>query len=521
MLDTLVRNGKVIDGSGAPYLSIDVGIAGSEIVYMGKGGAPEAAQVIDAKGKIVCPGFIDIHTHADTAVMRWPQREAKIPQGITTEVFSNCGGGVAPVNEKGRRHLMEFDSKGVKTLGFDWLSVAEYFAHIPPAATNTAYLVPHGALRVSAMGYDARYATDDEIAVMKALLEEGMADGAFGMSTGLAYVPMSSCDTREVADLSKVVARCGGFLADHMRNYREKVKESVDETIQIARESDVPIELSHYQAYGVINWGRGEELGRWIAGARDQGCDITFDSYPYDFSSGGFRSTIPAKYQEGGAEALVERLKDPAVRQALRHEIGTITTYDLNRLVIIGVKHPDLKQFVGRRLPDCAKEHGKDNVDFLCDCIIKDLGVNHINYQGNADDVKILAQSPYQMVGSDAGDAPKGTSKPHPRNYGTFPRFLRLFVKEEQALTWEQAVYKMSGFPAWRLGLYRRGILKPGFAADVLVIDPETVTDRNTTIDPEIESDGIDWMIVNGQIEIAEGKITGRLGGRVLKRGKD
>jgi N-acyl-D-amino-acid deacylase len=523
MLDILIKNGKVIDGTGAPYHYAGVGIASGEIAYVGSGacGPTEARITVDARGQVVCPGFIDIHSHADTVVLRSPPRVPKITQGVTTEVFSNCGGGMAPVNQKGRQHLLEYGSAKRRDIGFDWLSVREYLKKIPPTGVNIAYLVPHGALRVSAMGYEARHATGQEIEVMCALADEGMADGAFGMSTGLAYVPMQSCETREVIELSRVVARRGGLLADHMRNYREKVRESVDETTLIAREAGIPIQLSHYQAFGVINWGRGAELAQWIADAREAGLDITFDSYPYDFSAGGLKNTIPARYHDQGAKGLVACLADPATRQALRTEIGTVTTYDLSRLMIVGVTNPALAQFVGKRLPEAAQMVGKDTLDFLCDALIQDTGISHINFQGNAEDVKILARSPYQMVGSDSGDVVKGEGLPHPRLYGTFPRFLKLFVRDEPILTWEQAIHKMSGFPAWRLGLIRRGQIRPGFAADIVVLDPARVEDRATMLVPEEVSSGIDWVIVNGVIEVERGQVTGDLGGRVLRKGVD
>jgi dihydroorotase/N-acyl-D-amino-acid deacylase len=341
------------------------------------------------------------------------------------------------------------------------------------------------------------------------------------MSTGLAYVPMASCATEEVVALCRVVAKHGGFLATHMRNYREKLKESVEETLAVARETGIPVEIAHYQAFGVINWGRGPELAQWIADARNSGVDVTFDSYPYEYSAGGLKNTIPAKYHAQGAAGLVACLSDPAVREALAHEIGTITTYDLERLMIVGVDNPELQRFVGVKLPDGAAAEHKGLIDFLCDVLVKDTGIRHINFQGSAPDVRILAQSPYQMVGSDSSDTVKGEEKPHPRLWGTFPRFLKLFVRDESLLTWEQAIYKMTGLPAWRIGLTKRGVLRLGAHADIVVLDPGKVADNATMTSPEELSSGIDWVIVNGAVELAKGEITGNLGGRVLKKGVD
>jgi len=519
LLDILIKGARLIDGSGAPWRWADVGIYEGKIVYVGLGDEPDAKRAIHAKGMIVCPGFIDIHSHADTAVLRDPRRIPKITQGVTTEVYSNCGHGIAPVTEMGKKLLLEDDPATYGQTGFAWMSVAEYLDKVHSPAVNVAYLVPHGTLRLSVMGYDARPASKHEIEKMCALLKEGMQDGSFGLSTGLAYVPMSSCTTDEIAALSKVAAESGGFLATHMRSYREKVEECYDEMCHVAETTGIPVEISHYQAFGVCNWGRGAELDEWIHKARQRDLDITFDSYPYDFSAGWLRNTIPPKYFEGGAQALNKALRDPAVRKALAREIGTVTPYDLNRLAIAGVNVPELEHLVGKTLPQAADECGKHVLDFLCDTLIQDPQVAHVNFQGNADDAKTLARSEFQMVGSDSIDLLPGQGKPHPRLWGTFPRFFRLYVKEDQVLSWEQAIYKMTGFPAWRLGLGTRGIIRPGYAADIVVFDPTSIQDNATIESPELASNGIEFLIVNGTIEIDAGRITEQRGGQVLKRG--
>ncbi len=520
MLDVLIRHGRVIDGSGAPWFRADVGIKDGVIVYMGSDEPPEALKQIDATGKFVCPGFIDIHSHADISIIRSPEREPKITQGVTTEVFSNCGGGIAPVTAKSKQLLLEYNKK-LRFVDFDWFSTEEYLSRIDGAGVNVAYLVPHGVLRIAAMGYDARHATREEIQVMCDLARAGMADGAFGLSTGLAYVPMSSSATEEIVEICKVVADHGGFVASHMRNYREKVTEGVDEMLCTARESGIPMHIAHYQAYGVCNWGRGEELRAWIDDARNSGLDVTFDSYPYDFSAGGLKNTIPAKYHDRGAQGLAEYLKQPEVRKALQHEIGTVTTYDLERLTIVGVTNPELSEFIGKSLPEGAEIRGQSVIDFLCDVLIQDTAISHVNFQGNAADVRVLARSAYHMVGSDSSDVVRGEARPHPRLYGTFPRFLRMFAAEDSLLTWESAINKMTGLPAWRLGLSKRGLLKRGMAGDVVVFDPETIRDKATMLDPEQPAEGIEWVLVNGVIELAESKMTQCKAGKVLRRGMD
>lgn len=518
MLDLLIKNGRVIDGSGTPWYNGSVGICGDSIVFITSGQTPDAYTTIDASGRIVCPGFIDIHTHTDTAVIRDPQRLPKLTQGVTTEVVQNCGVGVAPVSENARKLLLEAGPEAYEGIGFGWLRLSEYMDAIPTAAVNIACLVPHATLRLGAMGYAARPATPGEIGQMCDLLKEGMSDGAFGLTTGLTYVPMVSALTEEILGLCKTTGRAGGFLASHIRNQRETVRESIEEMALVAREADMPVHIAHYQAFGEMNWGRGPELQEWIVGARDSGLDLTFDSYPYDFSAGWLRNTIPPKYTNEGIPGMVKHLRDPLVRQALRHEIGTVTPYDLNRLSITGVNSPQLEEYIGMRLPKIAESLGKDNVDFLADLLIEDPGVAHVNFQGNAEDVRFLVTSDFHMVGSDSIDLLPGRGRPHPRLWGAFTRFLRLYVREERVLSWEKAIYKMTGFPAWRLGLDRRGMLKPGFAADVVILDPTAVSDQASLQSPEAPSTGIEWVIVNGVVQMAHSKVTGLMGGQVLRR---
>ena len=519
MFDTIIRGGKVIDGSGTPWFYADVGIVGGKIVAVARDLQGEARKVIDAKSKFVCPGFIDIHSHADTAILRSPGRVPKVTQGVTTEVFSNCGLGGAPVNEAGRAALLEYTSEDYEGLDFNWLRVSEYLDRIPKAGVNTAYLIPHGAARSSAMEYAARPATKAEIDVMRGLVKEGMEDGAFGLSTGLAYVPMSSSVPDEIVSLCEVVGKYGGFLASHMRDYREGIVESIDEMNRAANESGVPVQVSHYAASGAYHLGHGKQFEQYIIDAREQGYDLTYDSYPYHFSAGFTRNTIPAKYHNDGVVGLVKCLKDPGLRDTLRKEVGVLTNYDIEKLVITSVAKPQLRHLIGKSLPDGAKEAGKDILDFLCDTLAEDPSIGHANFSGNLEDMEILAKSPLHMVASDSIDVVPGRGKAHPRLYGTFTRFLRMYVKETPLLTWEQAIWKMTGFPAWRLGLQNRGAVKAGACADLVVLDPSEVTDRATLESPELTSLGIEWVMVNGVVEVASGKVTGDLGGVVLRKG--
>jgi N-acyl-D-amino-acid deacylase len=519
LFDTIIRGGKVIDGTGAPWFYADLGIVGDRIVAVARNLYGDAKRVIDATGKFVCPGFIDIHTHTDTAILRAPERLPKVTQGVATEVFSNCGLGVAPLNEAGREALLNYGGKDFAGLDFDWLRVSEYLNKIPPAGVNTAYLIPHGALRVSAMGYAARPATEAEIDIMRLLAKEGMEDGAFGMSTGLAYVPMSSSVTEEVTRISDVVSRHGGFLASHLRNYREGIKDSIDEMVTVAKETGIPVQVSHYAASGDYHKGHGKQFLQYITDARQQGCDLTYDSYPYEYSGGRLRNTIPAKYHDGGIDGLVRCLKDPTLRYALKREVGVLTNYDLTKLMIISVANPGLEHLLGKRLSEGAKEAGKDILAFLCDTLAEDPHVGHANFVGNTEEMRILAASPYQMVGSDSSDVSPGRNKAHPRLYGTFPRFIRMYVKETALMSWEQAIWKMTGFPACRMGLSFRGHLRPGFYADIVVVDPDEITDRASLESPELTCLGIDYVLVNGVLEFAEGVTSGDLGGIVLRKG--
>ncbi len=519
MYDTIIRGGKVIDGSGTPWFYSDVAVSGDKVVGVARDLQGEARAVIDAKGKFVCPGFIDIHSHADTAILRSPGRAPKVTQGVTTEVFSNCGLGGAPVNSAGRAALLDYTPGDYEGIDFNWLRVSEYLERIPKAGVNVAYLIPHGAARASAMGYATRPATKPEIDVMRGLIKEGMEEGAFGLSTGLAYVPMSSSEPDEIVSLCEVVGKYGGFLASHLRNYSEGIVDSLNEMAEAARVGGVPVQVSHYAAAGAYHRGHGKQFEQYIIDAREQGYDLTYDSYPYHFSAGFTRNTIPAKYHNGGIEGLVRCLEDPALRPAIRSEIGVLTKYDVEKLVITNVGKPELRHLVGRRLSDSAKEAGKDTKDFLCDMLALDPSIGHANFNGNLEDMRILAASPLHMVASDSIDVVPGRGKTHPRLYGTFTRFLRMYVKETPLLTWEQAIWKMTGFPAWRLGLRNRGVIREGASADLVVLDPGTVTDRATLESPELTSLGIEWVMVNGVMEVEAGKVSGNLGGMVLRKG--
>ena len=516
MFDTIIRGGKVIDGTGAPWFYADVGIVDGKVVAVARDLPGEAKKAIDAKGKFVCPGFIDIHSHADTAILRSPGRVPKVTQGVTLEVFSNCGLGGAPVNEKGRTALLDYVPEDYEGLDFSWLRVSEYLDTIPKPGVNVAYLIPHGAVRTSAMGYDMRPATKSEIDVMRGLVKEGMEDGAFGLSTGLAYVPMSSSAPDEIVSLSEIVGKHGGFVASHLRNYRaSNIVGSIGEMVEAARVGGAPVQISHYAASG----GRGKLFEGYISDARDRGYDLTFDSYPYHFAAGFTRNTIPAKYHNDGVEGLVRSLKDPGLRDTLRREVGVLTTYDLTKLVITNVGKPELLHLVGKKLTESAEAAGKDVLDFLCDILAEDPSIGHANFSGSLEDMKVLAKSPLHMVASDSIDVVPGRGKTHPRLYGTFTRFLRMYVKETPLLTWEEAIWKMTGFPAWRLGLSNRGVVRKGASADLVVLDPAEVSDRATLESPDLTSVGIEWVIVNGVIEVADGEITGDMGGKVLRKG--
>jgi N-acyl-D-amino-acid deacylase len=526
MLDLLIRGGRVIDGAGNPWYRADVGISGDRIAAVGRV-AEQAARTIEADGLFVCPGFVDMHTHSDLQLLVNPPHEAKVHQGVTLEVLGEDGLSYAPVTDEVLDQLrgqLAGWNDDPPDFDWSWRSVGEYLDRLDSdgIAVNAVYLAPHGTIRMCAMGYDDRPPTEDELAHMKRLLAEALEQGAVGLSTGLTYTPGMYADDDEIVSLLEVVHEHGGYYTPHHRNYGRRALEAYADCIEIARRSGVPLHLAHAHLGYPINKGKAPELLAMIDRARDDGIEVTLDTYPYLAGATYLHAFLPSWMHVGGSAATIERLRDPDLRERLRvemedegcdgfHEIPM----DWSIVVISGARLPENREWIGLSVADAAARAGARPIDFVCDLLADEsLGVSCVSHSGNEENVRTTMTHWSHTVGSDGilvGD------RPHPRSYGTFPRYFAVYVRELGILTWEQAVRKMTSLPAQILRLPDRGLLRPGMVADVTCFEPETVRDTATYEDPRRLPDGIPYVIVNGTVVVDDGRHTGALAGRALR----
>ncbi|MDE2854226.1 MAG: D-aminoacylase [Chloroflexota bacterium] len=521
MLDIIIRNGRIVDGSGNPWYYGDVGVSGDIIETIGDLSAAQAARVIDARGKIVCPGFMDMHALSDIMLLAEPEHEGKIRQGITTELLGNDGLSYAPVSppilEELRRYLSGL--YGNPDIAWDWSSVRDYLSRFDGnAAVNIAYLIPQCVLRLAAMGWQRRPPTAREIAVMQALIERGMEDGAVGFSTGLSYPPNSYADTAELIELCRTVAKHNGFYVTHMRNYFDGIFEALKEAIRIGREAQVPVMISHLKIGSARHQGKAGEILALIERARRDGVDVTMNCYPYQAGSGPLFRLLPDWSAQGGPEAMAARLSQRRTRRAIAAYFRE-ADFDWRVCAIAAVGSEINKPLEGQTFDRAIGESGLDPVDFICDLLLQeDFEVSIINFAGNEDaaaaDIKAVMTHPATMVCTDG--LLTGRS-PHPRTFGAFARYLRLYAREQRALSWEEAIRKITSLPAQQLRLGRRGLLKRGFMADIVVLDPERVADRSTFEEGRRCAEGIDAVIVNGRLTLDGGRHTAATAGRALR----
>lgn len=523
MYDLLIKNGRVLDGTGAPWTAADVAVNGGQIVAMGNLHGERGVQTIDAEGLCVAPGFIDIHSHSDVAVLANPRAESKIRQGVTTEVVGQCGSSPAPLGprsaESGREILSEYGLEPT------WHDVRGYVRAVAAkgSSVNIVPIVGHSAIRVMVMGMERRAPTAEELGEMMQLVDAAMLDGARGMSSGLIYPPSSYADVDELAALAGVVARHDGIYMTHMRNESEGLLESIEEAIAVGRRAGVRVQISHHKAVGRPNWGLPAQSLPLMEAARRDGVDVTADQYPYIASSTGLSSVIPAWAHEGGTAKMIERINDPQTAAQLREEIAASQTArggSWSDYVISSVNVEADKQWEGKTLQEVADARGVDPITAVFDLLRSGEYVGQIRFGMCEEDVKTIMRHPLVMVGSDGSClAPYGVlgkGKPHPRNYGTFVRVLGKYVREEGNLELAEAVRKMTSLPASRMRLLDRGVLRPGLAADITVFDPATVGERATFVNPHQYAQGVPYVIVAGQPTIWEGEHTGAMGGKVL-----
>ena len=525
--DVVIKNGRVIVGDSSPWIAADVGIKDGRIVKVGYIKTYDASKVIDASGKFVAPGFIDVHNHSDLSILAYPEAANALLQGVTTVVTGNYGFSAAPV-AKETKHLLEryWSALGPLPVKITWSTFGEYLGKLEEArpAVNVATLVGHGALRIAVMGFDARVPTAEELVRMRELVREAMESGASGVSTGLIYPPGSFSSTEELVELAKVVADYGGIYASHIRGESYTLVEAVREAIEIGARSDVPVQISHHKAAGKDNWGRVRETLRMMEEARARGVEVTCDAYPYTAGMTMLAAAIPRWAHEGGVEALLSRLKDPGTRRKIRDYIETeVTTWE-NFVKLAGwegvvISYSETcKECEGRSLAEISRSWGVDPYDALFDLLLRDgARTTMVVHLMREEDVVEVLKHPLTMVGSDSWITPP-VGKPHPRFFGTFPRVIRRYVKDLRVLRLEEAVAKMTSTPARKLRIGDRGLIAPGFKADVVVFDLAKIEDRATYENPTELPQGIDYVLVNGVLAVEEGELTRARSGEVLRR---
>jgi len=522
--DILIHNGKIVDGTGNPWYEADIGIYSDRIIAIGKLDAKIAKRVIDAKGKVVAPGFIDMLGQSDYSILVDNRAMSKISQGITTELIGE-GGSAAPVNDKTLAEMKSYLEK--RKLTVDWKDFEGYFTRLERnrSAINLASFVGAAQVRAYVVGYENRQPTPEELDQMRDLVRKAMQQGALGLSSALEYTPDMYATTLELIELAKVASEYGGIYISHIRDEEDRIIEALLEAADIGRAAKIPVEIWHLKVAEKQNWGRMPEVIRLIQQHRDQGIDMTADQYPYIAFSNALSAPIPGWAQEGGTAKLLERLGDRATRARIRKELETrnrSTGLDFQGMLISSVSNRNLKQWEGKRLTEVAAAWKKDPYETMFDFILADSArTGRVAFAMNEQDLQMGMAQPWTSFCTDgsalATDGPLHEGKPHPRAYGSFPRILARYVREDKLLAFEEAIRKMSSLPAQRVGLRERGILKPGFYADVVVFDPETVTDKATFEDPHQYSEGISVVLVNGKPVWEEGKFTGNLPGKVLR----
>jgi N-acyl-D-amino-acid deacylase len=528
--DIVITNGRIIDGTGSPWYSGDVGIRGGKIAAIGNLASAGRTRTIDAHGQVVAPGFIDMLGQSELTILVDPRLPSKIYQGITTEITGE-GESVAPLNDA----MLHADQEQYDHyhLHADWRTFREYFARLEKQGIgiNVADYVGATSVRRMVLGDKDVQPTPAQLDQMRHLVHQAMLDGAVGVSTSLQYAPAPYAKTDELIALAAEASKFGGIYATHMRNEGSALLPAIDEAVRIGREAHIPVEIWHFKVAGKPNWGHISEAIAKIDAARAEGIDVTANTYAYTAWFNDFSAFIPPWAHDGGNARLIERLKDPATRARIRNDMLMPSTQWDNEwqeipgpeAVLIGVVHnPQLLPLQGKTLAEIAKLWNKDPMDALFDFLIEDHALTSVAVFGMSEpDVSLALQQPWVSIDNDSsGTSPEGIlgqEHPHPRAYGTFPRILRKYVREEHKLTLEDAIRKFSALPAQRLRLEGRGLVRVGMWADITIFDPATIRDVATFDNPNQLSQGMDYVLVNGVPVIDQGKMTGARSGKVLR----
>lgn len=539
MFDVVILNGLIVDGTGREGYTADIGIVGDQIVEIGNLKEAQSNEIVDATGKIVSPGFIDMHTHSDLSFMYDAKASAKLRSGVTTECTGNCGIGVAPVVSDKKQLLIDY--LGTRLIGsipvnieLPWESFAEYleyFAEKPPVI-NMAPLLAQGVVRIGVKGFEMGAPTPTELSKMQGMTDKAMAEGALGLSTGLVYLPGEYSDKIEIAELCKAIAPHNGFYATHMRTESDGILDAIDEALWIGEHGGVPVHISHLKLLSQNMLGKTDLVLNKLEAAEKRGIEVSYDLYPYTAGLTGLSACLPPWIFEGGVSKMLERLHDKEIRSRLKREIEeglpnwqnfVKSAGGWSKFYVSAVKNEENKHLEGKYITEIAEMQGKDPHDAAFDLLIAENGRVQMNYFAmSEDDVITFIRQPKAMIGSDSmslsTEGVLAFGKPHPRAFGTPTRFLNRYVNELKILTFEEAVRKMTSMPAQRLGLKKRGILDKGYYADIVVFDPNEVKDLATYADPQQYSAGIDYVLVNGVIALAKGRVSDNLAGRMVGR---
>ena len=527
----LIKNATIIDGSGKPAYKSDLLIKDDKIDKIGEVGEVDVDRVIDAKGLVVAPGFIDTHSHSDLDVLLHPHVMPKIMQGITTEFLGQDGVSMAPLPRKyisdWRKNIAGLDGVSDE-IDWNYETTDNYLKMIEKVGpgVNECYLVPHGNIRMEAMGLDNRQPTDEEIEKMKEITRREMEAGAFGLSTGLIYIPCAYSESKEIIEMCKVVAEYDGVFVIHQRSEADTIIDSMNEVIEIGRKSGVRVHWSHFKVAGKKNWDKIDTVLKQLEEARKEGIIVSFDQYPYVAGSTMMGAILPPWVHDGGTNKVIERLKDPEMRKKMRYDMENgihgwdnfIDFAGFENIFVTSVVTDKNKDAVGLSITELAKLRNVDPYTAAFDLLMEEENaVGMVDFYGKEEHVKLFMARPEMNACTDGLLAP---GKPHPRLYGSFPRILGKYVREEKVMSLEEAVRKLTFKAAEAMNLKDRGLLKEGYYADITIFNPDTITDKGDFINPIQYPEGIEYVIVNGKVAVEHGKHTDVLNGKVIRNNR-